>query len=132
MQTDLEKLNELSFSWLWTKRTENIAIENRRAIEEEILKIKKHNSNIEGSERVETHEYIITITNRIDRKVDHDILEEIVKEHDLTATAQSLFRWKPELKVKEWKNSHESITKPFMKAIDSKPGKPSFKITVKE
>ena len=132
MKTDLEKLNDLAFEWLAAKDLENKWANKRRSFEAEMLEIKKHNLNIEGSERIETESYVIIITNRIDRKVNADILEEIVKENDLASEAKALFRWKPEIKIKEWKQSHETITNQFKAAVSSKPGKPSFKIDIKE
>jgi hypothetical protein len=44
----------------------------------------------------------------------------------------TLFRWKPEINMTLWKAADVSITKSLAGAITSKPGRPSFKITIKE
>jgi hypothetical protein len=75
---------------------------------------------------------VVKISGRIDRKVDSEKLQMLATESGLTEHLATLFRWKPELNLTLWKSADESITKPLAAAITAKPGRPSFKITIKE
>ncbi len=63
------------------------------------------------------------------RKVDAEALQELALEsgigHD---TLSALFRWKPELNMKEWKAAAPEITGALAGAITTTAGRPSFAI----
>lgn len=125
-------MSELSVMWIMAKQTETDAVADRRKIEDRIKLLAKIDDAHEGTTTVEPGQYVIKIDGRIDRKVDSDKLQELAAEHGLTEQLASLFRWKPEINMSVWKSADESITKPLAGAITAKPGRPSFKITVKE
>lgn len=66
------------------------------------------------------------------RKVDGDLLQDIAIEHGLTDHLYKLFRWKPDLNLKEWKAAAPEVTGALAAAITTTAGRPSFSIEVKE
>ena len=125
-------MNELARMWLAAKKQEEDATADRRDIEDHIKKLATIAENLDGTETVEPGRYEIKIVGRIDRKVDGDKVQELAAEFGLTDHLAKLFRWKPEINMAIWKAADESITKPLAAAITAKPGRPSFKITIKE
>ena len=124
-------LATLSAAWLAAKQQEADATARRRDIEDHMAKLAVH-ADLDGTASLEAGQYAIKITGRIDRKVDAEQLQAIAAEHGLTDQLSSLFRWKPELNMAAWKAADESITRPLADAITAKPGRPSFKVTIKE
>lgn len=125
-------LSALCEAWLHAKNEEANAISNRRALEDRLKSLIGIPETLEGTETVTPDRYQIKITGRIDRKVDADKLQAIAAETGLTEHLSSLFRWKPEINMALWKATDAAITTPLLGAITSKPGRPSFAITVKE
>ena len=122
----------LSAAWLIAKQAEADAIANRRFIEDQLASIINVRADLDGTETVESDQYTVKIVGRIDRKVDADKLQEIAIEHGLMDHLSSLFRWKPEINATAWKQADPAIVRPLADAITTKPGRPSFKITIKE
>ena len=122
----------LSASWLIAKQAEADAIANRRFIEDQLASIANVSADLDGTETLEAGQYTVKIVGRIDRKVDADKLQEIAIEHGLMDHLSSLFRWKPEINATAWKKADPAIVRPLADAITAKPGRPSFKITIKE
>jgi hypothetical protein len=125
-------MKELYASWLHWKHAEEHATNERRSIEDQIKKLALIPDDLETTQTLEADQYVVKIAGRIDRKVDGDKLQEIAAEHGLTAHLASLFRWKPEINSTAWKAADPSITRPLAGAITAKPGRASFKITIKE
>lgn len=125
-------INELAQMWLAAKQAEKDATEDRRDVEDHIKKLARIAENFDGTETVETGQYVIKIAGRIDRKVDGDKVQELAAENGLTDHLATLFRWKPELNMSAWKAADETITGPLAGAITAKPGRASFSITPKE
>lgn len=121
-------LTELTTAWTTAKEAERVAIEARRAIEDEIRTALGVAEDLEGTFTAGD----LKITGRIDRKVDADKLQELAEQAGLTSHLSSLFRWKPEINASVWKAADESITRPLLGAITSKPGRPSFALAKKE
>lgn len=129
MQPDLK---ELSRQWIQFKSDEEKATTERRKIEDQIVKLLAVTETFEGTETAEPDGFVVKIAGRIDRKVDADKVQELAAEHGLTDHLAKLFRWKPEINMAIWKMTDESITRQLAGAITAKPGRPSFKITIKE
>jgi hypothetical protein len=125
-------MTELFTQWLHYKQAEENAVAQRRKIEDAIRAEAKIAEDLDGTETLGDERYVVKITGRIDRKVDADKLQEIAAEAGLSAHLGSLFRWKPEINMTAWKAADETITRPLAGAITAKPGRPSFKITIKE
>jgi len=119
---------DLAYRWVKAKESERQAIENRRAIEDEIKKLIDLKEDVEGARTLDGIGYKIKVVTRIDRKVDAIKLQELAAENGLTEHLSSLFRWKPEINMSAWKAADEAITRPLLDAITAKPGRPSFAI----
>ena len=122
-------LDYLCSSWLLAKEEETLAVARRRRLEDEIHKLlasASGNGDASGTQTTARHK--IRVTERLNRKIDADLLQEIAAEHGVSEHLGSLFRWKPELNVKAWSQADASITLPLSGAITTKPGRPSFSI----
>jgi len=122
-------LDNLIEQWRKAKETEAEAVEERRQIEDTIAVILCIPEDLDGVVKVSG---VLKITGRIDRKVDGDKLQQLALDAGLTDHLSALFRWKPEINRKAWDAASESITRPLLGAITSKPGRPSFAITDKK
>lgn len=91
------------------------------------------NPAIEGQQTTEASDYKVKVTCRMTRKVDAEALQELALEsgigHD---TLSALFRWKPELNMKEWKAAAPEITGALAGAITTTAGRPSFAIELEQ
>ena len=125
-------LKLLSAFWMQYKADEEKAQTERRKIEDQMVKILAIPENFESTETAEPDGFVVKIAGRIDRKVDGDKVWALATENGLTDHLEKLFRWKPEINMSAWKAADESITGPLAGAITAKPGRPSFKITIKE
>jgi hypothetical protein len=125
-------LKDLSATWLRWKTIEEQAVVERRKVEDAMVKMLALPEAFENTETAEPTGFVVKIQGRIDRKVDSAKLQEIAAECGLIDHLPNLFRWKPEINMTAWKQADEAITRPLAGAITAKPGRPSFKITVKE
>lgn len=120
-------------AWQQAKMEETAATIRRRAVEDKMLEAMQLDQAGEDTTTVKASSNIeVKIIRRIDRKIDADRLQELAIEHGLTDQLSSLFRWKPELNLSAWKAADPAIVRPLADAITAKPGRPSFKVTIKE
>jgi len=122
-------LDSLIDQWRKAKDAEAAAVEERRRIEDTIAVIIGIPEDLDGTVKISG---VLKITGRIDRKVDGDKLQQLALDAGLTDHLSELFRWKPEINRRAWDAASESITRPLLGAITSKPGRPSFAITDKK
>ena len=125
-------LATLSAAWLIAKQQETDATARRRDIEDHMAKLAAVPADLDGTAGLEAGQYAIKITGRIDRKVDAEQLQAIAAEHGLMDHLGHLFRWKPEINMNAWKQASPEVVRPLADAITAKPGRPSFKVTIKE
>lgn len=126
---DFDKLSEL---WLALKNHESQVTGLRRQVEDRFSALSNLNEEFEGTQKlIETDFYQVKVTGRINRKVDSELVQDIAAEHGLQDHLGTLFRWKPEINLKVWKSTNTKITEPLTMAITSKPGRPSYTITIK-
>ena len=128
----MSDLETLSAEWLGFKTAEEKATTERRKVEDQMVKLLAIPPDFESTETAEPEGFVVKVSGRIDRKVDGEKVQELAAEFGLTEHLAKLFRWKPEINMTIWKASDESITRPLAAAITAKPGRPSFKITIKE
>jgi len=115
--------------WLDAKAAEKKAMDDRRTIEDQLVKALSISKNLDGTQNVQDDGYKIKIVGRLDRKVNSDKLQDLAAEHGLTDHLSSLFRWKPEINASAWKSADPRITEPLLEAITTSNGRPSFTIT---
>ena len=123
---------ELSSKWLELKHNEEIAVTERRFIEDMLTEALRIEQSLEGVETKEIDGLIIKVTGRIDRKVNSEQVQELAAEHGLSNHLPDLFRWTPAINMTAWKRADKAITEPLLDAITSKAGRPSYKITFNE
>jgi len=125
----METMQKLSQEWMEAKATEKDAVEKRRLIEDEIVRLLEINPNDDHSRTFSADAYTIKISWRISRKVDGDLAQEIAAENDMQDYLGFLFRWKPELSKTAWDGVGENVKRVFSRAITVTPGRPSFTIS---
>ena len=128
----MKTMEQMAAEWLEAKEAERVAVEKRRDLEDAMRKTASIRDDTEGTETLALEGFRVKVVGRIDRKVDADKVQELAAEAGLTDHLSTLFRWKPEINMAIWKASDERITRPLAGAITAKPGRPSFKITIKE
>jgi len=117
--------------WIDAKEAERVAVDQRREIEDRLIAM-LNVGEAEGSATIKADGYKVKVTQRFNRSIDADLLQEIAAENGLQQHLGSLFRWKPEINATAWKSADESITGPLCQAITTKPGRPSFSIEATE
>jgi hypothetical protein len=122
----------LAAQWEEAKRDEKTATERRRRIEDQLIQCLGIPEGMEGTKNEAAGMYEIKVSGRLDRKVNADKLQALAAEAGLTEHLSSLFRWKPEINMANWKSAHESITGPLLDAITTTASRPSFSITKKD
>ena len=114
--------------WLEAKRVETEAVEIRRAIEDKITAQLGLAPDAEGTTTRKEDGFIVKATCRLNRKIDGDMLQALAEANGLSEHLPHLFRWKPEIVMKEWKAAAPDITKPLQAAITTTAGRPSYTI----
>lgn len=128
----MKEIFMLSNQWLELKQQEENIVLKRRLIEDQITRFLKIKESLDGVETCEIDKLVIKVTGRIDRKVNAEMVQEIAAENGLTEMLPSLFRWTPAINMAAWKKCSPEITNVLLGAITSKPGRPSYKITLNE
>jgi hypothetical protein len=113
--------------WIIAKAEENAAIEQRRGLEDLILRTLHVDPAIEGSTTVAG----IKIAARLNHRVNGDLLQELATEAGMESHLSTLFRWKPEINLTKWRDASVEITKVLAPAITTTPGRPSFSVAKK-
>lgn len=113
--------------WMIIKNVEREAVAKRREIEDEMLR-QLQVDDVEGSQTLKREGFKVRVTNRYNRKVDSDLLQDIATEEGLDHLLPVLFRWKPEIKLKEWQSADESAKQKLAQAITTTPGRASLQI----
>lgn len=113
--------------WLQAKEAEAQAVSRRRAIEDQLVGLLGIDST-EGTKTAKADGYKIKVTQRLNRTVNADLLQEIASENGLSHHLSALFRWKPEINAKAWQAATPEITEPLRLAITTSLGRPSFSI----
>jgi hypothetical protein len=119
-------------NWLEAKELEQSAARNRRLIEDALIEMYGIDPSVEGTTSKTEGEYKCKATTRLSRKVDGDLLQEIAAENGVSEHLGTLFRWKPEINAKAWKDADSKITDILLAAITTKPGRPTFKVELIE
>ena len=124
-----ESLSDIAAKWVEAKEAERKALDMRRELEDSMLSLIGISENFEGTQTA-GDQYKIKVTARMNRRIDADALQEIAAENGLSEHLGTLFRWKPDINAKAWKDAAPEITQPLLGAITTKPGRPSFSIEV--
>jgi hypothetical protein len=126
MKRTTPTLYNLLVEWRVAKQLEQEATRRRRDIEDEIKVFVGFDEGREGNVTLPFDGGRVTITARLDRKVDAQLARQLATENHLEDWLDRIFRWKPELEVRAWKKAPESVTQVFAPAITTKPGRATF------
>lgn len=118
--------------WIQAKAAEAEMTERRRAIEDEMAKSLEVPEDWEGSYTMKDKGFKIVIKRSFTRKVDDKALSAIANEFGLQEYLSTLFRWKPEINLKAWKDTEDSVINKFSQAVTTTLGRVSFKIEEEE
>ena len=118
--------------WMEAKAAESEMTARRRAIEDEMTKSLQITEEWEGSYTMKDGGFKINVKRAFTRKVDGKKLSAIASEFGLQDYLPTLFRWKPEVNMKAWKDTEPSITDKLAQAVTTTPGRVSFKIEEEE
>ena len=119
MSSDL-KLNILQKAWIRAKQEEDKARNSRLEIEAELVKLSGMPDDHEGSLNLGA----VKVSYSLTKKVNKETLLSCGIPMDRLG---ELFRWKPEIDAKAWKKASQEEKDVLIKAIETKPAKPSFK-----
>lgn len=125
-------LGELSQAWLKAKAAEEEAKAARVAVEEKIEEALQIPESFEGSKTHEIENFKFRISRKNSRKIDSEKLVSIATQKKLEPFLQELFRWKPEIKKREWDKAEAEVKLAFSEAITTTPGKVSIRVEESE
>lgn len=117
--------------WNGAKEAEKAWQDRRREIEDKLAE-ELILGEIDSTQTVEAGPFKMRVTQRLNRRIDTDALQELAAEHGLQAHLTDLFRWKPELNLRQWNDADEGIRKALEGAITTKPGRPSFALIIEK
>ena len=118
--------------WMEAKAAETEMTTRRRAIEEEIAKSLAVPEDWEGSYTMKDGGFKINVKRAFTRKVDDKKLTALANEFGLQEYLSTLFRWKPEINLKAWKDTEPSVIDKLAQAVTTTPGKIGIKIEEEE
>lgn len=118
--------------WMEAKAAEAEMTARRRAIEDEMAKSLQITEDWEGSYTMKDGGFKINVKRAFTRKVDDKRLTAIANEFGLQEYLSTLFRWKPEINLKAWKDTEPSVIDKLAQAVTTTPGRVSFKIEEEE
>lgn len=119
-------LTQLIATRIAAKRAEDAAVAERRRIDGAIAEFLKDPNKPEGSVSQKADGYKVTVTYKIDRKVDSEKLtSEWTK---LPAEVQAAFKWSAALSVSEYRKLEGRAQACATKFFESKEASPSIKI----
>lgn len=116
--------------WLELKIQEDSLKAERAALEERMAE--GIPEDWEGSKTWSDGPFKVKATRRMNCKVDADMLVVVAKDRGYNEYLETLFRWKPEIKAKEWREAAPEVRGAFEAAIVTTPGKVRFTIGMVE
>jgi hypothetical protein len=123
-------IDKLCQEWLDAKMHERAVIARRREIEDNLVEALRINDKSEGTKRIESSGYNIAVEFKVNRKVDGKKLIEVAAANGIgNDILQQIFRWKPEINMRDWKSADRSIILALSNAVTTSEARPSVTIT---
>lgn len=123
-------IDKLCQEWLDAKMHERAVIARRREIEDNLVEALRINDKSEGTKRIESSGYNIAVEFKVNRKVDGKKLIEVAAVNGIgNDILQQIFRWKPEINMRDWKSADRSIILALSNAVTTSEARPSVTIT---
>ena len=108
------------------KRAEDAAVQARRDIDAQLAELLKDAQKPEGAISQKVDGYKLTITYKLDRKVDSEELQKSWAK--LPLDVQNVFKWKPELSLSEFRKLEDKAANSAARFFTTKEASPSIKI----
>ena len=123
-------IDKLCQEWLDAKMHERAVIARRREVEDQLITALRINDKSEGTKRIESSGYNIAVEFKVNRKVDGKKLIEVAAANGIgNDILQQIFRWKPEINMRDWKSADRSIILALSNAVTTSEARPSVTIT---
>jgi hypothetical protein len=123
-------IDKLCQEWLDAKMHERSVIARRREIEDTLIEHLRINDKSEGTKRIDHSGFNISVEFKINRKVDGKKLIEVAASNGIgNDVLQQIFRWKPEINMRDWKSADRSIVLALSNAVTTSDARPSVSIT---
>ena len=120
-------LSTLVAARIAAKREEDAAIKARREVDAQIAELLKDANKLEGSISQKLPEgYKVTVTYKLDRKVDTDALK--AGWEKLPFDVQAAFKWKADLSISEYRKLDEKVQRSAAQFFTTKEASPSITI----
>lgn len=129
---ELQTIDALAVAWEQAKAQEKEAVEQRRFIEDTMAALIGVSPELDGTMAVDAGHCVVKIVGRLSHKVNSETLDDIIRENGAEEVAHELFRFKPELNLRAWKQADDETQAMFFEAITTSASRPSFSTTVKE
>lgn len=108
------------------KRVEDAAVAERRKIDGAIAELLKNANKPEGTISEKAGEYKVSVTYKLDRKVDSDLLQKDYAR--LAVDVQNIFKWSPSLSLSEFRKLDDRAQLVASKYFETREASPSIKI----
>jgi hypothetical protein len=125
----MNEVKKLIEDWRHYKEVEKEAQEARRFIENQLTSLLKVPEEFSGSKTKNVDGFEVKVSARKDIKVDVQAAQEVASANNLAPYLDTLFRWKAEVKARDWEKCDPRIIELFQVAITERLSRPSFKIT---
>lgn len=123
-------IDKLCQEWLDAKMHERAVTTRRREVEDQLITALRINDKSEGTKRIESSGYNIAVEFKVNRKVDGKKLIEVAASNGIgNDILQQIFRWKPEINMRDWKSADRSIILALSNAVTTSEARPSVTIT---
>ena len=119
-------LTQLIAARIAAKRIEDQAVAERRDLDKQIAELLKDPNKPEGAISHKADGYKVTVTYKVDRKVDSEKLQAAWSK--LSAAASAAFKWKADVSVTELRKLEGADAAAAAVFITSQPSSPSIKI----
>lgn len=119
-------LTELIAARIETKRAEDAAVAARREVDAELALLLKEKDVLEGTVSAKEGGFKVSITYKLDRKVDTDKLQ--AGWSQLSPAASAAFKWKADISVSALRKLEGADAQAAAAYITTKPATPSITI----
>lgn len=123
-----ETLETLADELTKIKRYMDEAKQRKDEIEQKIFDMSGLTEQFEGTHSMEAGHYAVKIRCKFNRKINSDELQKIAQKAGLSSYLSELFRWKPEIKKREWDKASPEVTSVLEQAIVTTSAKPFIQI----
>lgn len=127
-----QNIDLLAQEWQHLKAKEAEYRDRRQECEQQIAMLSGVDENHEGTKNADTGIYKVRIYGKMNTRIDGDKLQQVAADNGITDSLRSLFRWKPSINKAEWDKADDSIKRPLLEAMTTKPGRKSVTIETKE